>query len=202
MRTRPATAHYHPAWAPACCLAAVLLTGFWYAPDPGGDGSGDADTALIDMAGVFKNYDRFNDARDDLKAEIEDESGDLKRLAKRIKELTADLKTAGDRGDQSDWTKRNLETAKEDYKAARKAVSEKFLRREAELYQDLYEEARAVIAEIAEERGYQLVIRYKAEPGEDEAPDDPKEILKGMNRLVVHTTLPDITDEVAERLND
>ena len=198
-----------PSWAPICCLTAVLLTGFWYAPDRGGENDRGTDVALIDMTELFKNYDRFNDARDDLKREIEIEMEGVRALGKKVKEMAKEIKQRGEDADGG-WAKLNLDAAKNRYEEAGKALSARFMQREAEIYRELYRDAAAVVGEIAEDRGYRLVIRRAGLPDADaaataDAEDEsqkPADIMKGMNRLIIFSDLPDLTDEVTDRLND
>ena len=189
---------------PLACLAAFAAAGVWasagnHAAAPEDD---DADIALIDMTAVFKNYDAFNAARDDLREEIEAESGEVSRLAKKIKELAAELKRLGEGAEGADWTTRNLESAKKEYKQARKDLAARFARKEAELYEELYEEVRLVVADVCGERGIRLVVRHRGEPEDGDEPREPADILKGMNRLIIFSDLPDLSEEVVDRLND
>ena len=192
-----------PAWLPVCCLAAFLLAGSWRTAAPeNGDEPDGAETALIDMAEVFRRSDRFRAERARLRSEIEAEGADLKPLYDKLLELTEDLKTLEEGTEQHAWAKREHETVSKDYKAGHEALSKKFLRQEAGVYQELYEEVQSIVAEIAGERGVRLVIRHSRKKDAGDGLTDPAEQLKAMNQLIVHSRLPDLTDEVADRFND
>ena len=193
-----------PAWLPVCCLTAFLLTGFWRSAAPEGRDEPDdrTETALIDMAEVFRQSDRFTAERARIKTEMEAESAELKPIYERLRELAEDLKGLEEGTEQRLWTRRDYDAAAKEYKEGREALQKKFLNQEADVYGELYDQVRLIVADIAEERGYRLVIRYAREPDEGDEPEDPAERLKAMNRLVVHSSLPDLTDEAADRLND
>ena len=193
------------AWIPVCCLVACLLTGFWR-PAPAAredrDDRGGTETGLIDMAEVFKRSDRFVAERARLRQEIESESAGLKPLVAQMRELAGELKGLKEGTEQFLWTKRDYEALKKEYKEGQETLAKKFRRQEADAYGELYDEVRLIVAEIAEERGLRLVIRYAREPDEGDEPEDPAERLKSMNRQIVYSDLPDLTDETVERLND
>lgn len=157
--------------------------------------------ALIDMAYVFKNYRKFNDLRESLKAEIESADRDAKHLYREIQGLEAAIKSmkAGTAGFRE--TENKLSRLRSRHEAFRSKCQKEFLRKEARIYKRIYLEVTTVVEDYARSRGCPLVIRFSRDGVERVV--DPQTILQRMNRLIVfHERDCDITDSVLRRLND
>ena len=159
--------------------------------------------AVIDMAEVFANYDRFEDDRKKLEAEIEANSGRSKEIVARMQKLQQELQSGTFKQDSPEYLQRaaDLNKLQTDLKVEQTTLSSKFMKMEAENYKAIYEEVQKMVKLVAERSGYTMVIRYRQEG--EQAGQGPQEILQGMNKLVVYTAPgDDITDLVIYGLDN
>lgn len=181
---------------PAAAAAAFALS----APLAPAQSAAPAETgpvAVIDMAEVFANYDKFEDVRETLKKEIEAEGKKAEGLAANVKKLQAELQSGAIPQDDERYLQKavELKNAQTNLQAEQMRISQKFMKKEAELYKEIYNDVTSMVAFWCNKKGYSLVIRYKRDGVEDSK--QTNEILQGMNRLVVyHTPQDDITDTI------
>ena len=127
---------------------------------------------LIDMAFVFKNYKKFETLREDLKVEIAQSEEQAKEMQKEIVEYQQKLK---------------------DLKEG------EFLKKESQIYLQVYNEVSRMVEKYATHFNYTLIIRFNRE---DLDTENPQALLQGMNRQVVYyRPNEDITTPVLESLN-
>ena len=185
--------------APAAVLAAACLL----APAAAAQSKATPSrVAVIDMAEVFANYDRFEDVRKQLETEIEQNSAKSKEIVGRMQKLQQELQSGTFKQDSPEYLQRaaDLNKLQTDLKVEQTTLSSKFMKKEAENYKAIYGEVTAAVKLFCEYRGYSMVIRYKqdAEAGSE----NPGEILQGMNKLVVYNTPEDdITDAIIAYLD-
>lgn len=75
------------------------------------------------------------------------------------------------------------------------------MRKQAELYKEIYMEVQKATGEYAAYYNYTLVLRFNREEAQDS--NDPQKIIQGLNRQVVfYQTNDDITDQILDYLND
>jgi Skp family chaperone for outer membrane proteins len=186
-----------------CGLAVVaLLIGFVEAK-PGGlpkaDFRGDR-VGLIDMAHVFKNSKEFTARRDRLKAEIEASDAKSKKFVADIAALQQMVKDAKFGSVERDALEKQLIKATSDYQVFRQSEKSRFLGKEAEIYKDVYLNVQRLVTEHSRKHGFPVVMRFNRSGLN--AAKEPKEILNGMNKLVIHYERSrDITDAVLAELN-
>ena len=158
--------------------------------------------AVIDMAEVFAQYDKFEDVRDSLEKEIEASSEKSKQLIEQMQKLQQTLQSGTYKQDSEEYVQAaaNLNKLQTDLKVEQTNVSRKFMKKEAENYKQIYAEVTKAVGLFCKHRGYSMVIRYRRE-AEDES-QAPGEILQGMNRLVVYNAPEDdITDLIVGYLD-
>ncbi|QDT17495.1 OmpH family outer membrane protein [Alienimonas californiensis] len=186
--------------AAAAALAFSAQTG--QAQQPAAATAPTGPVAVIDMAEVFANYDKFEDVRETLKAEIQAEGAKAEGLAKEVQTLQAQLQAGTIAQDSEEYLQKAvaLKNKQTELQAEQMRISQRFMKKEAELYKEIYNDVTAMVKMWCERKSYSLVIRYKRD-GVDEA-KQTNDILQGMNRLVVyHTPQDDITDTIIYALD-
>ena len=181
-----------------CAAAALILAPAAapaYAQAPGGG------VALIDMAHVFQNYQKFTDQRETLKTQIEASDGKARGIVERIQKIQAELQSGTYKQDSPEFLDKaaDINKLQTDLKVEQTRIQREFLKKEAEMYKEIYSEVTEVVGLYAKAKKYTLVIRYKRE---ETASEQPGEILQGMNRLVIyHQQQDDITEPCLSYLN-
>ena len=154
---------------------------------------------LIDMAKVFKEYEKFGTLRADLKADIQDSDREAKAMALQSQQLREQMKMLKPGTSNFIDLEKQLTDLTSKFEAFRKNAQRDFLRKEAQIYRTIYLEVAAVVRQAAEAWNYTLIIRFNSE---DLDGTDPQKLIQGLNRQVVyHRTDDDITDSVLDYLN-
>ena len=154
---------------------------------------------LIDMAFVFKNYKKFESLREDLKVEIASSEEQAKEMQKEIVEYQQKLKELKEGG--AEYTKLEQQAVKKaaDFENFRRQMSREFLKKESQIYLQVYNEVSKMVERYATHFNYTLIIRFNRE---DLDTENPQALLQGMNRQVVYYRQnEDITTPVLESLN-
>jgi len=157
---------------------------------------------LIDMAHIFKNYEKFKDLREDLKKEIESSDARSKQMVAQVQELQKKMKDPTYKKDspqQKQWRSQLIDLTGK-YQLFRQQEQERFLDKEAQIYKTVYLEVTDAVAIYAKYYKFTLVLRWNKAGVRSQK--DPKAILNGMNRLVIYSQPgDDITDAILEHLN-
>lgn len=154
---------------------------------------------LIDMAHVFKHYEKFDSMRDELKGKIGDSENKAKMMAEQIKNLQAELKDIKEGKPGYDEKEKQLAKVSADFEAFRRSTQRDILKEESKIYHQVYMEVADAVKRYSKYYGYTLVLRFNRE---DLNPEDPQGLIQGMNRQVVfHQPEDDMTDSVLEHLN-
>jgi Skp family chaperone for outer membrane proteins len=158
---------------------------------------------LIDMAFVFKNYDKFKRQTEALQAEIKVKDDQAKTKVETMKTLKEKLDSGSLQTGSPEYLKVEgeliaLNTGLETF---RKQAQLEFLRREADIYKSVYSEVQKAVTKYADFHKYTLIMRFNRD-GLDKA-DNPQEIIQSMNRQVVYFRgEDDCTDVILQYLND
>lgn len=155
---------------------------------------------LIDMAYVFKNYEKFKALREDLKSEIQGSDQKAKSMATQIKTVQDQLKTFNEGSPEFLAKEKELASLASDFEAFRKVAQRDFLRKEAEIYKTVYMEVSDAVKLYAQHYKYAVILRFNRESINDAK--NPEGVLQSMNRQVVyHYAKYDITDAVLKYIN-
>ncbi len=155
---------------------------------------------LIDMAHVFKEYKKFESLREELKIEISGSEQQAKAMAEKIKQLQAELKEIKEGRDGYDEKEKELAKASATFETFRRSTQRDILKKESEIYHQVYMEVSDAVKKYSKYYGYTLVLRFNRE---DLNPEDPQGLIQGMNRQVVfHQPEDDMTDSVLSHLNE
>jgi beta-lactamase regulating signal transducer with metallopeptidase domain/Skp family chaperone for outer membrane proteins len=126
--------------------------------------------ATVNVAYLLKNDELFQRERGLLKDEIERADKAQKQQAKELQEIRSQLDKLGkEPADRPRWEELNEQLAikRAVYEAQRKVRQDRFLRREAEMYQKAYERIQTEVAAYAKEFSIQVVRRTRAKPKTD-----------------------------------
>jgi Skp family chaperone for outer membrane proteins len=154
---------------------------------------------LIDMAYVFKNYKKFESLREDLKVEISESEEKAKEMQKGIVDLQQKMKGLVEGAPEySKYEQQAVKQAAE-FENFRRQMSREFLKKESQIYLQVYNEVSKMVEKYATHFNYTLIIRFNRE---DLDTENPQQLLQGMNRQVVYyRPNEDITTPVLESLN-
>jgi Skp family chaperone for outer membrane proteins len=156
---------------------------------------------LIDMAYVFKNYKKFEMLREDLKFEIGKSEETAKAMQQEIVELQQKMKDPTLKEGGADYTKLEQQAVAKaaEFENFRRQMSREFLKKESQIYLQVYNEVTKMVEKYANHFEYTLIIRFNREELDT---DNPQQLLQGMNRQVVfYRPNEDITDPVLKSLN-
>lgn len=183
-------------------VIAGLAAGFGVSP-----GAAQSETApaahkvgLIDMAHIFKNYKKFEALREDLKNEITQSDAQAKGMKAKLKDLDDKLKLMKQGGPGYAEQEKKLLQANSEFEAFVKGAQREFIRKESQIYKQIYLEVTQAVNKYAEHYQYTLIMRFNRE--EVEGTDEPQDVLQRMNRQVVYYREEhDITNPVLKFLN-
>jgi len=158
---------------------------------------------LIDMAYVFKEYNKFKTMSDALKTEVEATDNEAKSMVQELQQMQAQLNSgqiAEGSQDHSALEQKLLEKGAA-LDGFRKMKQREFLRKEADIYKAVYLEVQDAVKLYAGHFNFTLIMRFNRETVE--GAENPQEIIQSMNRPVVyHRTQDDITEPILKYLND
>ena len=156
---------------------------------------------LIDMAHIFKNYNKFKaeteglqKAAEEAEAKAQQMVADMKAVQGQMQGLTANSPDYSSKEAQLIELQTKLQTFQQ---VERRDI----VRKQAEVYKKIYLEVQKAVAQYASYYNYTLVIRFNRQEVSGAA--DPQQIIQGMNRQVVwHRPQDDLTDVILKYLND
>jgi Skp family chaperone for outer membrane proteins len=154
---------------------------------------------LVDMARVFKEYNKFEDMRASLKAEMEVALAEAKKIAADAEKVKEELKLL--KAGSADYIKREADLAQlsSNFETKRKLANVQYQRKEAEIFQDIYVDSVGVIKLYAEHFKFSMVMRFNSAELDK---TNPSSLANGLNKLVIyHRPQDDITDAVIDYLN-
>lgn len=155
--------------------------------------------AVIDIAKVFKEHNRFNDMMQDIKNDIEAFDGQVKSESAKLKAIGEQLQTF--KPGSLEYKTREEEAARltSDLQVKVSLKKKELLEQEARVYFQVYRELEQKIAVFAQQYRISMVLRFNSEGMKE---DDRNSVLQGVNRAVVyyHPNL-DITNYVLAELN-
>ena len=154
---------------------------------------------LIDMARVFKEYEKFKALRQDLQGEIQQSDQAARSMAQKIQSLKEQIKEFNPSSPEAIKIEKDLAQQTTEFETFRKVAQRDFLRKESQIYRTIYLEVSDVVQKYAEHFDYTLIMRFT---GDKLDSADPQKLIQGLNRQVVYyRTEFDITDPVIDYLN-
>ena len=155
---------------------------------------------LIDMAHVFKHYEKFEALREDLKGEIGKSEVQAKEMQQELVDLQTNLKKLTEGTPAYAKLEQDIVRKAADFENFRRTASRDFLKKESKIYLQVYTETSDAVKKYADYYKYTLIMRFSRDPLDTE---NPQALLQGMNRPVVfNRDEDDITDSVLKYLNE
>jgi outer membrane protein len=155
---------------------------------------------VIDMAFLFKNYKKFEALREDLKTEIEARDQEAKRKAENVKNLQEQMQTFKEGSENYLELEKQIAGAVADFETFRKVAQRDFMRKESQLYKQVYLEVLDVVKKYAERFNYTLIVRCNRESMA--SVENPQQVLGRMNENVVYyRQRDDVTQRILDYLN-
>jgi Skp family chaperone for outer membrane proteins len=154
--------------------------------------------AVIDVAFVFKNHDRFNAKMADIKKDIDQFEAYVRGEQQKLKAKAEELQQY--KPGENDFRAKEAELARVNSEL-QILVGQKrreFLEKEAAVYFDIYEEIEGSVANFAQRARIGLVLRFSRDEMKKE---DRASVLQGVNRAVVFHQGLEITIPILEDLN-
>lgn len=156
---------------------------------------------LIDMAFVFKNYDKFKEMTEALQGDAKAAQAKAETMIGEMKTLQTNLQEVKEGTPEFSKIEKNLLDRQTELETFRKMQQREFLRKEAEIYKVVYLEVQDAVQKYAKFYKYTLIMRFNRQ-GVDDA-ENPQEIINSMNRQVVYyMEQDDLTDPILKFLND
>ena len=190
-------------FAVTTALTAAVVAGLVFAPpttaqskDEGGK------VGLIDMAYVFKEYDKFKALQEDLAAEAKQIDAGLREKVQAMQTIQQQLKSGQFAAGSPEAKKleEQLISMQTSVETQRKVQQRDFLRKESEIYKTVYVEVQDTVAKFADIYKYKVILRFSRNKVDDAS--NPQAILQSMNRQIVHfDPADDITDPILKYLD-
>lgn len=156
---------------------------------------------LIDMAHIFKNYEKFKDQTAGLQKLAEEAEAKAKAMMEEGKKGQEQLQTLVAGSPEYSALEAKLIKLKTELETFRQVEQQKIVRQQADVYKTIYLEVQDVVNRYAAYYKYTLVIRFNRADVADAG--NPQAIIQNMNRQVVYyQTQDDITDPILKHLND
>lgn len=155
---------------------------------------------LIDMAHVFKNYDKFKSMTEDMQADAKAAQADAEAMVEEMKQIQTKMQSLQEGSDDYIANETKILTLQTKLESFRKVQQREFLRKEAEIYKTVYMEVQENVQRYAKHYGYTLIIRFNRQSVD--SAENPQEIITSMNRQVVYyRDQDDLTDPILDFLN-
>jgi outer membrane protein len=159
---------------------------------------------LIDMAYVFNNYDKFKAMQASLQNEFKAAQEKAKATVEEVKALQAQLApgTTPLKKDSPEYAQIEQQIIRKttDLQAYGQIIQREQLKKEAEVYKQIYLEVQDAIRIYSDAYGYTLILRFDREAVEEA--QDPQQILQRMTRQVVYfRAQDDLTSPILTHLN-
>jgi len=156
---------------------------------------------LIDLAHIFKNYDKFKDQTTGLEAAAKDAEAKAQAMLQQMKDVQAQMQGLAPGSPDYNAKESTLIELQTKLQAFRQVEQRDIVRKQAEVYKKIYMEVQEAVGQYAKYYKYTLIIRFNraqvAEAG------DPQGIIQSMNRQVVYfQSQDDLTDPILNFLND
>ncbi len=152
---------------------------------------------LIDVGRIYENHQRFKNAMEKMKLDVMAAENGLKADADRLQAIA--LAAQSLRGEEQDAKQREFTSRQAELNLKATTMKKDFLEREARIYHQVYQEITEETTKYSKQHGAHLVFRYNSTTGISGA--SREEILQYINRPIVYSDVPDITDIVLAALN-
>lgn len=154
--------------------------------------------ALLDLARIYNNHDRFKQQTEALRREVEIAERQLKARKAELLAAADSLKALPKESNQAKKLEEQIAHDTAEVTAQVAEQKKHFFEVEAAIYYECYQQIMAEVERYSKERGINLVMRFNADPCD---PADPQAIQKELNKAVLYHDGIDITDEILQLVN-
>ncbi len=190
-----------------CFAVAAASAGFAMAPLSAQEKAAPAaasathQVGLIDMAHVFKNYDKFKSMTEEMQADAKQAQDDATAMVEDMKKIQTTMQGLTEGSPDFIKNETAILTLQTKLESFRKVQQREFLRKEADIYKTVYMDVQDAVQKYSKYYKYTLVLRFNRQSVD--AAENPQEIITSMNRQVVHyREQDDLTDPILNFLND
>jgi len=164
---------------------------------------------LVDIVKVFDNLDVKIQMNAELQQIKEEHEAKLRDVASRAKELSEKAKLLRPDSEEGKKTLADLEKAKRELRSYRTASEDHIYGKLFDFSRNVLKTIRAEIADYAEEKGYDLILRGRgSDLGEFDSSMPPRMRYMDLNRRIEYQNILysksvfDVTEDIIKRLND
>ena len=153
---------------------------------------------VVDVSYIFKNYSQFKSTMEGMKTEMEAAESKLKTERDAIaakEEQRNQFNTGAPEYKQMD---EDIARLKAEFNLTAGRIRKDFLEREAKVYYQTYLEVSNAVKYYAQQHNIGLVLRFN---GDQVDPNLREDVLRAINKPVVHQNNIDITPDVLALLN-
>ena len=156
---------------------------------------------LIDMAHIFKNYEKFKAETEGLQTAATEAEAKAQQMVADMKALQGQMQGLTQSSPEYSAKEAQLIEMQTKLQTFSQVEKREIVRKQAEVYKKIYQEVQNAVKLYASHYNYTLVMRFNRT--EISGAVDPNEIIQGMNRQVVwHRPQDDLTDVILKYLND
>ncbi|MEX0717995.1 MAG: OmpH family outer membrane protein [Planctomycetaceae bacterium] len=156
---------------------------------------------FVDMAEVFKKYEKFTVLREELKRDYEANEREGKAIMEKIKQVQAQMQQLN--ADSPDYSERDRQfiSLQAELANLQRKTEREVMERTTKINKTVYLEVVDMVNGLARSNSYGMVIRISRPPADLDA--DPSATMQWMNQLVVtYDPADDLTNDVIEYLNE
>lgn len=148
---------------------------------------------VVDVSYVFKKYSRFTSAMEGMKQEMQSAESQLKGERDSIQAKEEQAKQFNPTSPDFKQLDEEVARMKADFSIKAGRIRKDFLEREAKVYFQTYQEVSQAVQYYAQQHNLGLVLRFN---GDQIDPNRREDVLRGINKTVVHQNGIDITPDV------
>jgi Skp family chaperone for outer membrane proteins len=175
-------------------VATIALPGVAQQGDSGASGI----VAVLDVAKIFTENATFDSKMKSIKSEADSLKAEIQGEQEKIRQDALKLQAYEAGSPDRNQLEAELEQRQAALRTRARQSEQDLLNREAAIYYDTYSEMQKVVAEIAQQYGISLVLRFdSAEIDKSNRP----EVIKGVNRAVVYHHKLDLTNMVIKAMS-
>lgn len=187
--------------AAAAIAALALIPARVSAQQPAKPAAKPHQVGLIDLGHIFQNYEKFKDQTQALKTAAEQAQAQATQMAEQLKAKQTAMQALNPASADYAAAEAQLFDMQGKLQAFQQVEQREIMRKQADLFKQIYMEVQKATTDYAEYFNYTLVLRFNRQEANDG--NDPQKILQGLNRQVVfYQNQDDITDQILDYLND
>lgn len=180
-------------------ILSVVALNYVFAQQRSMPSSGGMGIAVIDIAYVFKNHNRFKQNMEFMKKDVMAAEETLKQERDLINKMVEKLKDFNPGTPDYKKLEEDITHRQSDFNVRAQLQKKEFLEREAKVYTNIYKEVADEVKIYSETNGIAIVLRFNGDPVD---PNNRNSVLGEINKPIVYQrTGIDITPYILDSLN-